>query len=68
MTNQIFPFFLPSHTSIWLQPNDAGINIGFHAAIEKAAKNVVGLQLLAAEHQQCNTTMKYCAMHLPCFP
>jgi len=36
--NRIFPFFLPSHTSIWSQPNDAGINIGFHAAIEKATK------------------------------
>jgi len=38
MSNQIFPFFLPSHTSIWSQPNHAGINIGFHAAIEKATK------------------------------
>jgi len=38
MRNCIFPFFLPSHTSIWLQLNDAGINIGFHAAIEKATK------------------------------
>jgi len=38
MSNRIFPFFLPSHTSIWSQPNDAGINIGFHAAIEKATK------------------------------
>jgi len=38
MSNRIFPFFLPSHTSIWSQPNDAGSNIGFHAAIEKATK------------------------------
>ncbi len=38
MRNRIFPFFLPSHTSIWSQPNDAGINIGFHAAIENATK------------------------------
>jgi len=38
MSNRIFPFFLPSHTSIWSQPNDAGINIGFHAAIENATK------------------------------
>jgi len=37
-TNCVFPFFLPSHTSIWSQPNDAGINIGFHAAIENATK------------------------------
>jgi len=36
MSNHIFPFFLPLYTSIWSQPNDAGINIGFHAAIEKA--------------------------------
>jgi len=38
MHNRIFPFFLPSHTSIWSQPNDAGINIGFHSAIENATK------------------------------
>jgi len=38
MSNHIFPFFLPSHTSIWSQLNDTGINIGFHAAIEKATK------------------------------
>jgi len=68
MINQIFPFFLPSHTSIWSQPNDASINIGFHAAVEKAAKNVAGRQLLVAECQQCNTRMKYCVMHLPYFP
>jgi len=38
MSDCIFPFFLSSHTSIWSQPNDAGINIGFHAAIENATK------------------------------
>jgi len=38
MSNCIFPFFLPSHTSIWLQPSDTSISIGFHAAIGKAAK------------------------------
>jgi len=38
MSNPVFPFFLPLHTSIWSQPNDAGINIGFHAVIEKATK------------------------------
>jgi len=45
------PFFLPLHTSIWLQPNDAGINIGFHAAIEKTTKNIIGQQLLVQECQ-----------------
>jgi len=39
MSNHIFPFFLPSHTSIWSLLNDAGINIGFHAAIENATKS-----------------------------
>jgi len=35
MKNQVFPFFLASHTSIWSQPNDGGVNKRFHRAIEQ---------------------------------
>jgi len=31
----VFPFILASHTSIWLQPNDGGVNKCFHQAIEQ---------------------------------
>jgi hypothetical protein len=30
MENHVFPFFLPSHTSIWSQPNDCGTNKSLH--------------------------------------
>jgi len=30
MRNNVFPFILASHTSIWSQPNDAGVNKRFH--------------------------------------
>eukprot|EP00978_Attheya_sp_CCMP212_P042717 scaffold265244_cov33-Attheya_sp.AAC.1 len=30
MQNHVFPFFLPSHTSIWSQPNDCGTNKSLH--------------------------------------
>lgn len=33
----VFPFFLPSHTSIWSQPNDNGPNKRLHTMIEAAA-------------------------------
>jgi len=35
MSNCVFPFILPSHTSIWSQPNDAGVNKCFHSAVEQ---------------------------------
>jgi len=35
MANHVFPFILPSHTSIWSQPNDAGVNKRFHSAVEQ---------------------------------
>jgi hypothetical protein len=35
--NNVFPFFLPSHTSIWSQPNDNGPNKRLHTLIEAAA-------------------------------
>jgi hypothetical protein len=38
MANKIYPFFIASHTSIWAQPNDAGVNKRFHWAMEQAAK------------------------------
>jgi hypothetical protein len=36
--NDVFPFFFASHTSIWAQPNDAGVNKRFLWAIEQSAK------------------------------
>jgi len=26
LKNRVYPFFLASHTSIWSQPNDGGVN------------------------------------------
>ena len=48
MNNNVYPFFLPSHTSIWSQPNDCGVNKRFHAAVEKAAKLVRRFQAEAS--------------------
>ena len=36
--NGVFPFFLPSHTSIWSQPNDTGPNYRLHKCIAKFQK------------------------------
>ena len=36
--NNVFPFFYPSHTSIWSQANDNGPNKRLHTCIENAAK------------------------------
>jgi hypothetical protein len=36
--NNVFLFFFASHTSIWAQPNDCGLNKRVHWAIEKACK------------------------------
>ena len=38
ITNNIFPFFIASHTSIWAQPNDCGLNRRFHNCIEHYTK------------------------------
>jgi hypothetical protein len=38
MAHNIYPFIIASHTSIWAQPNDAGVNKRFHWAIEQAAR------------------------------
>jgi len=38
--NQVFTFFLASHTSIWSQLNDAGVNKPFHSAVEKKCQEV----------------------------
>ena len=40
MGNNVFPFFLPSHTSIWTQPNDNGCNLRFHKCVEDAIKRL----------------------------
>jgi hypothetical protein len=36
--NKVFVFFFASHTSIWAQPNDCGLNKRVHWAIEQACK------------------------------
>lgn len=38
--NKVYPFFLASHTSIWAQPNDAGVNKRLHWAIECIVSNL----------------------------
>ena len=40
MENNVFPFFLPSHTSIWTQPNDNGANLRYHKCFEQALKRL----------------------------
>ena len=40
MMNNTWTFFLPSHTSIWSQPNDAGTNRRLHGCIEKSVQKV----------------------------
>jgi len=40
MANHVFPFILASHTSIWSQPNDAGVNKCFHSAIEQICEKM----------------------------
>jgi hypothetical protein len=38
--NKVYPFFIASHTSIWAQPNDAGVNKRYHWSIEEACKKL----------------------------
>jgi hypothetical protein len=38
MENNVWPFFLASHTSIWSQPNDCGVNKRFHWAVEESVR------------------------------
>ncbi len=38
MANDLYPFFIASHTSIWAQPNNCGINKRFHWALEQTAR------------------------------
>ena len=38
MKNEVYCFFLASHTSIWAQPNDAGVNKRFHWCMEQIVK------------------------------
>eukprot|EP00978_Attheya_sp_CCMP212_P048024 scaffold462470_cov106-Attheya_sp.AAC.1 len=39
--NNVFVFSLPSHTSIWSQPNDCGVNLMFHACVEQVANQMI---------------------------
>jgi len=52
LDNKVLPFFLASHTSIWSQPNDAGVNKRFHWAIEQACNKV--------RHTVNVPTIQYC--------
>lgn len=36
LQNNVFPFFLPSHTSVWTQPNDNGVNLRWVKSMERA--------------------------------
>jgi hypothetical protein len=38
MENEVYPFFIASHTSVWAQPNDCGVNKRFHWAVEEAVR------------------------------
>jgi len=40
MTNKVFPFILTTHTSIWSQPNDGGVNKRFHCTIEQSCSEI----------------------------
>jgi hypothetical protein len=44
------PFYIASHTSIWVQPNVCGINKHFHWALDQTAR---------AERRDGNTTVAY---------
>jgi hypothetical protein len=38
MENEVYPFFIASHTSVWAQPNNCGVNKRFHWAVEEAVQ------------------------------
>ena len=38
--NNVFPFFLASHTSVWAQPNDNGPNLRLHKCVEEAVSKL----------------------------
>jgi hypothetical protein len=38
MQNKVYPFIITSHTLIWAQPNDCGLNLCFHRCIEFICK------------------------------
>ena len=40
IAQKVYPFIIASHTSIWAQPNDAGVNKRYHWAIEDACKKL----------------------------
>ena len=40
LQNNVCPFFLPSHTSIWSQPNENGVNLRWLKSIETAVSSL----------------------------
>ena len=42
MGNKVSPFFLPSHTSVWAQPNNNGPNFCLHKCVESALSRLRG--------------------------
>ena len=40
MSNNIFPFLLPSHNSIWTQPNENGVNLRWLKSLETAVSTL----------------------------
>jgi len=40
LQNKVFPFFLPSHTSVWTQPNDNGTNLRWVKSLETAVSSL----------------------------
>ena len=60
LKNKVYPFFIASHTSIWAQSNDCGLNFCFHRCIEHVCKHaaVAKVSLLMQ-----STSMKFSPMH-----
>ena len=44
MENQVYPFFLPSHTSTWTQPNNNGANLRSHTLVLSVHSSVFDLR------------------------
>ena len=40
IAHKVYPFIIASHTSIWAQPNNAGVNKRYHWSIEEACKKL----------------------------
>ena len=53
MSNNVFPFLLPSHTSIWTQPNDNCVNLCWLKILETAVST------LGMRNSRLSTTPQY---------